>query len=132
MNGAQRCEMHNRVVCRWVGWAWSACRVAVAILVKSDSARNFEEHGCHVPSLQRRLKSQTVVASGRQSWPVTLGSQSSDDVPLRVSLQRMKVPLLLGESPVRVHPDVGVFDHWWRHDRLHVPLSSVRIGQCAQ
>ena len=20
MNGAQRCEMHNRAVCRWVGW----------------------------------------------------------------------------------------------------------------
>ena len=23
MNGAQRCEMHNRAVCRWVGWEWS-------------------------------------------------------------------------------------------------------------
>ena len=41
MNGSQRCEMHNLALFRWVGWAWSACRVAVAILVKSDSARNF-------------------------------------------------------------------------------------------
>ena len=24
MNGAQRCEMHNRAVCRWVGWEWSS------------------------------------------------------------------------------------------------------------
>ena len=45
MNGSQRCEMHNLALFRWVGWAWSVCRVAVAILVKSDSARTFEE--CH-------------------------------------------------------------------------------------
>ena len=41
MNGSQRCEMHNLAMFWWVGWARSACRVAVAILVKSDSARNF-------------------------------------------------------------------------------------------
>ena len=41
MNGSQRCEMHNLALFWWVGWARSACRVAVAILVKSDSARNF-------------------------------------------------------------------------------------------
>ena len=39
--GSQRCEMHNLALFWWVEWARSACRVAVAILVKSDSARNF-------------------------------------------------------------------------------------------
>ena len=35
--------MHNRAVCRWVGWEWSGVQSpAVAILVKSNSARNFE------------------------------------------------------------------------------------------
>ena len=53
MNGSQRCEMHNLALFRWVGWAWSVCRVAVAILVKSDSARTFED----LPPTQRCVDS---------------------------------------------------------------------------
>ena len=53
MNGSQRCEMHNLALFQWVVWAWSACRVAVAILVKSDSARNFED----LPPTQRCIDS---------------------------------------------------------------------------
>ena len=53
MNGSQRCEMHNLALFRWVGWAWSVCRVAVAILVKSDSARTFED----LPPTQRCIDS---------------------------------------------------------------------------
>ena len=53
MNGSQRCELHNRALFWWVGWARSACRVAVAILVKSDSARNFED----LPPTQRCIDS---------------------------------------------------------------------------
>ena len=35
--------MHNLAWCRWVGWAWSSAQIsAVAILVKSVSARNFQ------------------------------------------------------------------------------------------
>lgn len=53
MNGSQRCEMHNLALFRWVGWAWSVCRVAVAILVKSDSARTFDD----LPPTQRCIDS---------------------------------------------------------------------------
>ena len=35
--------MHNLAYCRWVGWDWSSVQsLAVAILVKSYSARNFQ------------------------------------------------------------------------------------------
>ena len=43
MNGSQRCELHNLAYFRWVGWElFSVQSLAVAILVKSYSAQNFQ------------------------------------------------------------------------------------------
>ena len=64
-NGAQRCEMHNRAVCRWVGWEWSSVQFpAVAILVESKSARSFERRlPCAI--LRRRLQKPYGGGRGR-------------------------------------------------------------------
>ena len=43
MNGSQRCELHNLAYFWWVGWElFSVQSLAVAILVKSYSAQNFQ------------------------------------------------------------------------------------------
>ena len=56
MNGAQRCEMHNRAVCRWVEWERSSVQSpAVAILVKSYSARNFQRPPTHQALYSQRI-----------------------------------------------------------------------------
>ena len=77
MNGSQRCEVHNLALFRWEGWAWSVCRVAVAILVKSDSARAFED----LPPTQRCIDS--VYFDGVRSEALQLSSfiQKKEDDP---------------------------------------------------
>ena len=56
MNGAQRSEMHNRAVCRWVGWEWSSVQFpAVAILVESKSARSFQRPPTHPALYSQRI-----------------------------------------------------------------------------
>ena len=48
--------MHNLAYCRRVGWEWSSVQFpAVAILVKSDSARNFERPPTHPALCSQRI-----------------------------------------------------------------------------
>ena len=85
VNRAQRCDYHKLALFWWVGWAWSACRVAVAILVKSDSARNFQRPPT-LPALYRQrylnwgVRSEALQLSSikqkREEDPFTRGGRA--------------------------------------------------------